>query len=352
MSYKIGLVGLPNVGKSTLFNFLTEKEVLIANYPFATIDPNVGTMILVDPHLEKLSKYYQSKKTVFSNVEIVDIAGLVKGASEGLGLGNEFLSHIREVDLICHVLRCFNEKDIVHVEKSIDPLRDFEIIQLELIFADLQQITKRLEKLKTKDEKGQKEKKLLDLIKENLEKGIPINKLNFNEEEKMIIKPYNFLTLKPFFLLSNYSGDEAEIKNLQNYAEKKEIDFFPLAIKLEKEMKNLSVEEKEEIGWKITDFSMLAKKIKELLKVKTFFTTGEDESKSWLAKQTMNARECGGLIHSDIENNFIRVEIYNYNDWLKFPSKEELKKSGKIRKEGANYIIEEGDICYFLFGKN
>jgi len=352
MAYKIGLVGLPNVGKSSLFNFLTEKKVLIANYPFATIDPNVGIMILSDPRLEKLSKYYQSKKTTLSNIEIVDIAGLVKGASEGLGLGNEFLSHIREVDLICHVLRCFNEKDIVHVEKFVDPFRDLEIIQLELIFADLQQINKRLEKLRAKDEKGQKEKEILQLIQKNLEKEIPINDLNFSKEEKMIIKSYNFLTFKPFFLLSNYSGDKEEIKNLQTYAQEKKIEFFPLALKLEKEMQNLSNEEKAEIGWKITDFSMLTKKIKKSLKVKTFFTAGEDESKSWLAKQKMNARECAGLIHSDIENNFIRAEVYNYDDWLKSPSKEKLKKLGKVRKEGASYIIEEGDICYFLFRKN
>src|SRR3954468_4763314 len=175
MSYKIGLVGLPNVGKSSLFNFLTKKDILIANYPFATIDPNIGVMNLVDPRLEKLSKYYQSQKTTPSLIEIIDIAGLVKGASQGSGLGNEFLSHIREVDLICHVLRCFPEKEIVHVEKTVNPLRDYEIIQLELIFADLQQVKRKLEKLKIRDEKLRQEKELLQLIQENLEKEIPVN---------------------------------------------------------------------------------------------------------------------------------------------------------------------------------
>src|SRR4051794_14098839 len=212
MPYKIGLVGLPNVGKSSLFNFLTKKDILIANYPFATIDPNVGIMILSDPRLEKLSKYYKSKKTTPSTIEIVDIAGLVRGASEGSGLGNEFLSHIREVDLICHVLRCFPEKEIIHVEKSVDPIRDYEIIQLELILADLQQIQRRLEKLKVRDEKSQKEKEVLQLIQEKLEKGMLVSQINLSESEKEIIRAYNFLTNKPVLLLANYSGNEKEIK--------------------------------------------------------------------------------------------------------------------------------------------
>lgn len=352
MSYKIGLVGLPNVGKSSLFNFLTKKDILIANYPFATIDPNVGIMFLVDSRLEKLSEYYRSRKTTLSTVEIIDIAGLVKGASEGSGLGNEFLSHIREVDLICHVLRVFPEKEIVHVEKSVDPLRDLAIIQLELIFADLQQIKKKLEKLKVRDEKTQKEQAILQVIWKNLEQEIPVVQLTFTPEEQEIIKTYNFLTNKPFFLLTNYSGDKAEIKDLERYAKERKLICFSLAIKLEKEMENLSTEEKAEIGWEVTDFSLLTEKIKELLKLKTFFTTGEDETKSWLVRSEMNARGCAGLIHSDIQNNFIRLEVYNYEEWLQSPSKEKLKTLGKIRSEGANYTVKEGDICYFLFGKN
>jgi ribosome-binding ATPase len=248
MPVKIGLVGLPNVGKSSLFNFLTKKDILIANYPFATIDPNIGIMALTDSRLEKLSKYYQSQKTTPSVIEIIDIAGLVKGASQNLGLGNEFLSHIREVDLICHVLRCFPEKEIIHVEKTIDPIRDYEIIQLELILADLQQIKKRLEKFKIRDENSQKEKILLQLIQENLEKEIPVSQINLKEEEKKIIKSYNFLTSKPFFLLVNFSGDQTEIKDLEKYAKEKNLSFLPLAIKLEKETENLSAAEKKELG--------------------------------------------------------------------------------------------------------
>ncbi|CAI2179887.1 9337_t:CDS:2 [Funneliformis geosporum] len=282
MSIKIGLVGLPNVGKSSLFNFLTKKDILIANYPFATIDPNVGIMVLADPRLEKLSKYYQSQKTTPSTIEIIDIAGLVKGASQGSGLGNEFLSHIREVDLICHVLRCFSEKEVIHVEKTVDPIRDYEIIQLELIFADLQQVKKKLDKFKSRDENSQKEKALLQLIQENLEQEILISQINLKEEEQKLIKSYNFLTNKPFFLLTNFSGDQAEIQNLEKYATKNKLPFFPLAIKLEKEMENLSAAEKAEIGWS--------------------------------TKSEAKARECAGLIHSDIEKNFIRAETYNYTD--------------------------------------
>jgi GTP-binding protein YchF len=218
MPIKIGLVGLPNVGKSSLFNFLTKKDILIANYPFATINPNVGIMPLLEPCLEKLATYWKSKKTTPSVIEVIDIAGLVKGAAHGAGLGNEFLSHIREVDLICHVLRCFPEKEIVHVEKTIDPIRDYETIQLELILSDLQQVTRRLEKLKIKDKKAQKEKEICQLIQKNLEQEIKINQLDLSEEEREIIKKCNFLTTKPIFLLANYGGDYSEIKELEKYA--------------------------------------------------------------------------------------------------------------------------------------
>lgn len=281
MPSKIGLVGLPNVGKSSLFSFLTKKDWdKIKNYPFATIAPNFGIIPLVDPRLEKLSEYWKSRKITPSVIEIVDIAGLVKGASEGSGLGNEFLAHIREVDLICHVLRCFPEKDIIHVEKSVDPIRDFEIIQLELILADLQQIKRRLEKLKVRDEKTKKEKEILQTIQEKLEKEMLVSQLDLSKEEREIIKAYNFLTNKPMLLLANYGIDEKEIKELENYAKEKNLSLFPLAVKLEKEMEELSPEERKEIGWKINDFSLFSEKVKELLSLKTFFTVGEDETKS------------------------------------------------------------------------
>jgi ribosome-binding ATPase len=212
MPIKIGLVGLPNVGKSCLFHFLTQKEgTKIANYPFATIEPDCGIIPVPDFRLEKLGKHWQSKKITPSMIEIVDIPGLIKGASKGSGLGNEFLSHIREVDMIWHVLRCFPDKDIVHVEKSVNPIRDYEIIQSELILADWQQIEKRLIKLKVRDEKSQKEKALLQLIQENLEKEIPVSQLDLLKEEKELIRSYNFLTNKPVIMLANYGKEEKEI---------------------------------------------------------------------------------------------------------------------------------------------
>ncbi|RHZ35585.1 redox-regulated ATPase YchF [endosymbiont GvMRE of Glomus versiforme] len=353
MTIKIGLVGLPNVGKSSLFHFLTRKKegTKIANYPFATIDPNHGVVLIPDFRLEKLGKYWQSEKITHSTVEIVDIAGLVKGASQGLGLGNEFLSHIREVDMIWHVLRCFPDQEIIHVEKSVNPIRDLEIIQLELISADLQQAERKLGKSKVKNEKTQKEKEICELIKKNLEQEIPVSQLGLSEEEKQIIKGYNFLTNKPVLLLANHGGNETEIAKLKDYAQQKQLTLFPLAIKLEKEMEEemekLSNEEKQELGWQSVDFSVLTGKIKQLLNLKTFFTVGEDETKSWLTKKAMNARECAGLIHSDIQKGFIWVEVHKYNDWLQFPGQKNWK--GLTKK--ADYIIEDGDICHFLFRK-
>ncbi|KLL01836.1 MAG: GTP-dependent nucleic acid-binding protein EngD [Mycoplasmataceae bacterium RC_NB112A] len=352
MPYKIGLVGLPNVGKSSLFSFLTRKDWdKIKNYPFATIEPNVGMMPLLDSRLEKLGQFWQSP-LVPSFVEIVDIAGLVKGASEGLGLGNEFLSHIREVDLICHVLRCFPEKEIIHVEKSVNPLRDFEIIQLELILADLQQVTRKLERFKFRDEKSRQEQKILQLLQVNLEKGISINKINLSDEEKEIVKNYHFLTAKPFFLLLNYGDKEEEIKKMVHYIQEKQLIYFPLALKLEEEVRKLSSLEKKELGIFPANLSLLAEKIKQLLKLKTFFTAGEKEVKSWLTKNETSAKGCAGLIHSDFEKKIAQVEVYNYEDWKIIQDKNQLLNSGKIRKESIRYIVKDGDICYFMVRKS
>ncbi|KLL02924.1 MAG: GTP-binding protein YchF [Mycoplasmataceae bacterium CE_OT135] len=355
---KIGLVGLPNVGKSSLFRFLTQKEVLIANYPFATIDPNHGVMPIPDFRLEKLAQDFQSVKITPSAIEWVDIAGLVKGAAQGSGLGNEFLAHIREVDLICHVLRCFADSNIEHVEKSVDALRDYEIIQSELILADLQQIEKKKEKLqilqKKQNPQAEKELKILAYLEQNLMNGFALSQLNLTEEKNQewtqIIKSYNLLTIKPAIIIANYN-QPAEIKVLENYAKEKQMGFFALSVQTENDYLNLSVAEKKELGtnWQTADLSLLTAKIKELLNLKVFFTAGPKESKSWLGKQKMNAKQCSGLIHSDIEKGFIRAQIYNYQDWLIYPSEQQLKKLGKIRTESAQYIIQDGDICHFLF---
>lgn len=352
-SYKIGLVGLPNAGKSTLFNFFTKQSVLVANYPFATIKPNVANMLLVDCRLQLLGQYWKSQKIIFSTIEVIDIAGLVKGASQGVGLGNEFLSHIREVDLICQVLRCFRDPDIIHVEKTVDSSRDYEIIQLELILADLQQIDRKLKKNK---KNKVEENRLFELIKTELEKEKPINTFNWlSLAEKKIIKEYNFLTSKPMITIANYSN-ESDLLPLRDYVQKRQINFIPLAVKLESDLAELSNEERQELEIKLTDLSFLTSKIKELLNLKTFFTAGFKETKSWLAKEHWTARECAQLIHSDIKENFICVEVYNYNDWYNIfascSNPIDLKKVLKIRKEGANYLIKDGDICHFCFGNN
>jgi len=341
MNYKIGLVGLPNVGKSSFFNLLTKKNILVANYPFATIEKNFGILILKDERLEKLKNYWKSEKISFSSIKIVDIPGLVKGASQGLGLGNEFLSNIRDVDIIFHIIRCFPEKEIIHIEGKINPIRDFEMIKLELIISDLQQIEKKSKKIK-KPQQNDKEWKILNFIKKKLQEEKMINELIFNEEEKKIIKRYDFLTNKPFFFLLNYNDDEKELKNFKEYAIINNFKYFPINIKKE-EILNEKFEKKD-------IFSFLITNIYKMLNLKTFFTVGKDEVKSWLVKKNYNAKECSGLIHSDIKNKFIKLEVYNYFDWLVFPDKEILKKNGKIRKEGANYLVKDGDICYFLFG--
>jgi len=358
MSYKIGLVGFPNVGKSSFFYFITKKNVLIANYPFATIDPAVGVMTFVDPRLNNLANAWQSLKISPSTIEWVDIAGLVRGAAQGLGLGNEFLSHIREVDIICHVIRAFHDNNIIHVEKNVNPWRDYEVIQLELIFADYQQVERKIEKVenllkKQRDNEELKEElNLLKYLQENLEKEIPLLHLELSVEQKQKIKIYNLLTAKPSILIVNYNGENLdELTKLKNYADIKKIPLFSLSVKLEIDCQELTSKEKKELDFQNFDLVSLTNKIKKTLGLKTFFTAGPKESKSWLIEKEANARQGASLIHTDIAKGFIRAEIYSYEDWINSPNEEQLKKNGKIRKEGANYILKEGDICHFLFSK-
>lgn len=355
---KIGLVGLPNIGKSSLFHFFTQKDVLVANYPFATISPNHGMMAIPDFRLDKLAQDFQSVKVTPSFIEWVDIAGLVKGAAQGSGLGNEFLSHIREVDLICHVIRCFINPNVEHVEKNIDPLRDYEIIKNELILADLQQIDKRKQKLHASKKKSplvEKELKILGCLEQDLINGSVASQSNLisgqkDAEQVQIIKNYDLLTAKPIVIIANYNQTQ-ELSSLENYAKERKINFFPLPVQIENDYANLSVQEKKELGvdWKFTELKLLTNKIKELLNLKVFFTAGPKETKSWLAKKETNAKECAGLIHSDISRGFIRAQVYNYQDWLVNHNEQQLKKLGKIRTESAQYVVQDGDICHFLF---
>lgn len=346
---KIGLVGLTNVGKSSLCTFLTKKNILIANRFFATIDPNVAIMNLIDPRLEKLSKHWKSQKTIPSAIEIVDIAGLIKGAHQGLGLGNKFLSHIREVDLICQVIRCFEDDNIEHVENSIDPRRDYETVQSELILADYQQIEKKIEKIKLNIRKKQqiskneKELELLEYLEKNLLEGISIFQLSLTVEQKKIVKSYCLLTDKPTIIIANYNQDK-ELQDLENYANEKKILFHPLFLRENQQDEKLF---QKNVGSQ-SKIALLTEKIKKLLGLKVFFTVGPKEAKSWLAKQEMSAKQCAGLIHSDIEKKFIRAKVYSYYDWLVNPDENQLKRLGKIRTESAQYIIQDGDICHFI----
>jgi GTP-binding protein YchF len=346
MSYKIGLVGLPNVGKSSLFNFLTQKDVLIANYPFATLDPNIGIFSYQDPIVEKLAKKFSSKKKEFPRFEIIDIAGLVEGASKGAGLGNAFLSHIGEVDLICHVVRSFRNKDIIRFSGSVSPVADFETIMLELILSDLQKVEKRNNKLKVKCDKTEKEKILLTKLKENLERLVPLKQISLSREELEIIKSYNFLTLKPSFVLVNSEEEDSEeTKLITEYSRSKQIFHLKLPVKMVLDIYSLK-EEEESIQELVNNFyDLFFLLVKKISKSKVFYTAGSSETKAWMVKDYYNARECASSIHTDIGKNFIKADIVFWEEFLE-------NQKMTIRKEGANYLIKDGDVCNFLFAKN
>lgn len=350
-SWKIGLVGLPNVGKSSLFKLLTKKEILIANYPFSTIDPNIADVEIYDQRLPFLVNFFQSLKVIPSTIKVVDIAGIVKGASQKVGLGGEFLSHIRAVDLICHVVRCFKDDGILHVESEVDPIRDLATIQLELILADIEQADKRIEKinklLKKKSEKLLEEE--LDIMKRvliELKKEVPIIDAQvLTAKEKELLKAHNFLTLKPFMVIANCDEDNSAM--LQKMREHHQgLDIFPLLIAMENDYGNFSVAEQQEIGWKSFDKTLFFGKIKEALHLKTFFTAGKSETRSWLTEIDANAVSCAGLIHSDIQNRFVRAEIYNVNQLVSTN-----QEPREIPKETASYLVKDGDVCNFLFSR-
>lgn len=363
MSLKAGIVGLPNVGKSTLFNAITKQNILSANYPFATIEPNLGTVFVNDKRLEKLNEIFKPKSLVPTSYEFIDIAGLVKGAADGEGLGNKFLSHIREVDAICEVVRCFEDNNIIHVNSIVNPLSDVEIINLELSLADLAIITNRLSKISKKVKTEKNKSDLLEyetLIKceENLKNNISIRNISLTEEEKLSIKSYNFLTMKPIIYLANIkeediNTDNIYVKQLKEHAEKENSTVIEVCVKLEEELKDLEEQEKEEmllaVNMKKSALDNLIISTYEILNLATFFTVGKDEVKAWTYKKGMTAKECAGLIHSDIQKGFIKAEVYNYKDLMEYPDENMLKEKGKIRIEGKDYIMQDGDICFFKF---
>ena len=364
MSLKAGIVGLPNVGKSTLFNAITNQKILAENYPFATIEPNVGIVTVPDERMDRLKEMYNPERFIPTAYEFTDIAGLVKGASKGEGLGNKFLAHIREVDAIVEVVRCFDNGSIIHVDGNIDPIRDIETINLELAIADLDVINSRLERVakkakSSKDKNDILERNTLEKSKEALEKDIPLRQIEYTKEELKIIKSYSFLTLKPIIYLANVQEedlgkkDNEYVKKVKEYADKEGSKVVNLCAKIEEDLSEMSKEEKEEmfamLGVEHSGLDELIKTTYDILGLETYFTVGKDEVRAWTFKKGMNAKECAGIIHTDFEKGFIRAEVISYTDLIECGSEIKVKEAGKARLEGKDYLMQDGDICHFRF---
>jgi len=353
MALSIGIVGLPNVGKSTLFNVLTKKKVEASNYPFCTIDPNVGVVKVPDERLEKIAKVSQPAKIIPTFIEFTDIAGLVKGAHEGEGLGNQFLSHIRECDAICEVIRDFKDPNIIHVEGEINPASDQETINMELIFADLKTVEKRLEKvvkeLKGNNKEAQKQKEILENIKNILDQGKAVREMTFKDDDLLFVKSLNLLTIKPIIYALNSDEPDQEV----NFNWDGEI--IKINVKMEEEIASLPEEEQaeylQELNISQSGLDKLISTSYKLLGLETFFTTGKDETRAWTIKKGTKAPQAAAEIHTDFEKGFVRAEVINWEKFIEAGNEIKAKELGLMRTEGKDYIVKDGDICNFLINK-
>ena len=361
---KIGIVGLPNVGKSTLFNAITKAGAECANYPFCTIEPNIGMVCVPDKRIDVLSKMYDTDKTTYATIEFVDIAGLVKGASKGEGLGNKFLSHIRETDAIAHVVRCFEDEQIVHVDGKIDPISDIETISLELVFADIETISKRMDRVgkmtKSGDKKAIAEMELLRRIKEHLDNGNPVRTMELTDDEKEMIKDAFFLTDKKVIYVANVSEEQISsidtdpyVQKVKEYAKAEGAEVIALCAKLEEELSELDDEDKEmlmqDYGIDESGLDKLIKASYSLLGLISFLTAGKQECRAWTIKKGTKAPQAAGKIHSDFERGFIKAEVVSYDDLIKYGSMNATKEKGLVRLEGKEYVVKDGDIILFRF---
>lgn len=363
MALTAGIVGLPNVGKSTLFNAITKAGALAANYPFATIDPNVGIVEVPDHRLDVLTDMVQPKKTIPTTFEFTDIAGIVKGASKGEGLGNKFLSHIREVDAICQVVRAFDDDNVTHVSGRVNPIDDIEVINMELVLADLESVEKRLPKLekmaRQKDKDAVNEVRILTRIKEALEEGNPVRSLDFTEEDQKYVNQAQLLTSKEMLYIANVGEDEIgdedneKVQAIREYAEKESSEVIVISAKIEEEIATLDDDDRamflEDLGIEEPGLDRLIRTTYDLLGLATYFTAGVQEVRAWTFIKGMTAPQCAGIIHTDFERGFIRAEVTSYDDYVEFNGENGTKEAGKQRLEGKEYIMKDGDIVHFRF---
>ena len=358
-----GIVGLPNVGKSTLFNALTSAGIASENYPFCTIEPNTGIVQVPDPRLDTIQSFIQTQKVIPAFLKLVDIAGIVRGASKGEGLGNKFLSHIREVDAILHVVRCFDDPDITHVDGGVDPLRDIETIEIELMLADMQSIDSARQKAEKKARSGDKESKqrldLLEKCQQHLEADKPIRSLEINDPElKRLLNSFQFLTAKPVLYVANIeeddlSGETELVQRVREKATAEGSEVVPVCARLEAELAELDEEDRQEmlesVGLSEPALSVLARAAYRVLGLHSYFTAGEKEVRAWTVSIGATAPQGAGVIHTDFERGFIRAEVYSLDDLEELHSEKAIREAGRLRVEGKEYVLQDGDICHFLF---